>query len=100
MRYIIVPIEAEENGECGECGHLDYYACRKFFTNGHFTGLASPDGKPLRCPECLSAEAKMTALIEAGEDALRCIVSRGDVMEWTALRQALAALKEEKDGKV
>lgn len=90
MRYIIVPIEAEEK-DCGGCGHLDYYACRKFFTNGHFTGLASPDGKPLRCPACLSAEAKYKRLIEVADEVetseCECIQ---DVCIHDRAREALA----------
>jgi hypothetical protein len=107
MRYIAVPIEAEER-ECGEC------EWRGFPTGLHgipFCRLhdnAKLDdrqgwGHLPRCPACLEAEAKLDALVKAGHGALTVASEDGAMLdtdkEWYDLEQALAALKEDSDGK-
>ena len=118
MRYIIVGIEAEAK-ECGECRNFFQEPdngpayCEQITWWGDIVSKGIPlenvRGGWLRCPACLSAEAKLTALREAAGTAVkewRAWVD--DQLEGTsgykkasravdACDQALAAIKEPRD---
>lgn len=92
-RQIIVDIEPDEDGKrCGKCPAFPQEDDDSFLCHCRFSILEKVAGKWgfSRGPECLAAERKLTALVEAAQGLLRCSCEP----ECSEAREALkAALK-------
>lgn len=102
MRYIIVNIEADEQGHCDLWCRMDH-KCGEWWCDLFDEALQSsyPDdpmlsseGPPYRLPACLAAEKKLADLIEAVAGTETLISIYGSEAQKETMRQALAAIKD------